>query len=178
MMRPALYALVLLGASPAFAQDAATLAAADRLVEVTEIGPQLEQGLQLMVPAMAKNVMAQLAASETTRAMFEEVTKNDYARKQKLEALFTEEFLAAMRAALPRFKREYVREYASAFSKAELDALNSFFSQGAGARYVAQTPAISAKLAATSQRIGMEVAMVTFPKVIESAKTELAETSK
>jgi hypothetical protein len=179
MIRPLLCGLALFAASPTLAQDTATLAAAERLVEVSRVEAQLEQGFAMTAPAMSKGVMAQLAVGAATRAMYEEVTRNDYARKQKLEALFVEELTKGLREALPRFKREYAREYAKAFTKAELDAMTAFFSQGPGAKYIAQTPTINTQIAAASQRIGMEVAMVTFPKVMERAKTELdAETTK
>lgn len=179
MIRALACGLALFAASPALAQDAATLAAAERFVEATRIEAQIEQGFAMMVPAMAKAVTAQLAAGETTRAMYDSVTRGDYGRKQRLEALFADEMGRGMRDALPRFKREYAREYAATFTKAELDALTTFFSSGTGAKYIAQTPAITTRIAATSQRIGMEVAMVTFPKVMERAKTELdSETSK
>lgn len=173
MIRAALCAMALAAAPPVLAQDGAAIAAAERLIEATRIGAQLEQNFAVMVPFMAKNAMAQLAAGETTRAMFEQLTQNDYARKQKLEAIFADEFTLAIRAQMPRLKREYAREYAAAFSTAELDALTAFFSEGAGAKYVAQTPMLNTKLAATSQRIGMEVGMVAMPKALQRAKSEL-----
>lgn len=180
MIRAALSALALLAAAPAFAQapDAATLAAAERFLEVTQVEQQLDLTFTVMAPVMAKNAMAQLAASQTTRAMFEELTKDDYARKQKIEAIFADELLKAMRGVMPRYKREYAREYASSFSKAELDSLNAFFGAGAGQKYIAQSPAMNNRLVAVGQRIGMEVGMVAMPKAMERAKTELAETSK
>ena len=173
MIRTALCALALTGASPVLAQADGAMAAAERLIEVTRIGAQLEQGFAMMIPTMAKNAMAQLAAGEATRTMFEQLTQNDYGRKQKMEAIFAEEFALAIRAQMPRLKREYAREYAAAFTTVELNALIAFFSEGAGAKYVAQTPMLNAKLAATSQRIGMEVGMVAMPKAMQRAKTEL-----
>ncbi len=182
MIRHLLCAAATACAAPALAQsspDSATLAAAERLIDVTRIGAQLEQMFAMMVPTMAKGAMAQLEAGQTTRAMFEQLTQNDYGRKQKLEAMLAEEFTTAIRAQMPRLKREYAREYAAAFSKAELDALSDFFSKGAGAKYVEQTPGLNAKLAATSQRIGMEIGMIAVPEALRRAKSELdAETTK
>jgi hypothetical protein len=182
MIRHALSVAALACAAPAFAQaqpDSATLAAAERFVEVTQVVQQLEQTFVVMAPVMAQQAMAQLGSQQTTRAMFEEITKNDYARKQKLQAIFAEEFLAAMRTQMPRYKREYAREYAASFTKAELDSLNTIFGEGAGAKYIAQTPAVQTRLIAVGQRIGMEVGMVALPKAMQRAKTELdAETTK
>ena len=182
MIRALLGATALVWAAPALAQtqpDAARIAAAERLIEVTQIAAQLEQGFEMSVPSMAKNSIAQLAASTATRATFDELTRDDYARKQTLEGIVADELRTAIRAQMPRLKREYAREYAAAFSEAELRALTVFFTEGAGAKYVAQTPLLNSKLAATSQRIGMEIGMVALPKAMARAKTELdAETTK
>ncbi len=186
MIRATLAALALaaigsVGVAPALAQsaDPATRAAAMRLIETMKIGDQLDQAYVTMTPMMAKSALAQIEANQSSRPLFEQLTKGEYARKQKLEAIIGEEYLAAMRAQLPRLKAEYAREYAAAFTLAELESLNRYFADGAGAKFIAQTGELQAKLTGVSQRIGMEVGMVAIPKALERTKAELeAETNK
>lgn len=191
MIRAALAAAALVIMAPALAQasaqstpapgsasDPATLIAAERLLDVMGTTEQLSQTFQMMVPIMAKNAMAQLEAGQNSRPLFEQLTKGDYGRKQRLEAIFAEEFTNAIRMQIPRFKREFAREYAAAFTRTELETLSAFFASGTGAKYVAQTPALQTKLAGAGQRIGIEVGMVAAPKALQRAETELAETKK
>ncbi|MEG3181201.1 DUF2059 domain-containing protein [Sphingomonas sp. LT1P40] len=180
MIRAAIAAASLALAAPAFAQgDPAAIAAAERLVEAMGVGQQFDQMFAMMAPMMAKNAMAQLEAGQASRPFFEELVKGDYARKQRMEAILAEEYLSAMRAQTPRMKREYAREYAGVFTAAELDQLAAFFSQGTGAKFIAETAGLQTKLGQVGQRIGLEVGMVATPKALERAKSELdAETKK
>lgn len=186
MIRATLAALALaatgsVGAAPALAQsaDPAARAVAMRLVETMKVGDQLDQAYVTMTPMMAKSALAQIEANQASRPLFEQLTKGEYARKQKLEAIIAEEYLAAMRAQLSRLKAEYAREYAATFTIAELESLNRYFADGAGAKFVAETGPLQARLSAVSQRIGMEVGAVAIPRAIERARKELeAETNK
>jgi len=173
--------VVLALATPVAAQsaDPAALRAAERLVETMQVGEQFEQMFGMMAPVMAQNALAQMEAGQASRGFYEELVKGDYARKQKLQSILAEEYLTAIRAQMPRMKREYAREYALVFSAAELDALSDFFSTGAGAKFVAQTAPLQTKFSQVGQRIGLEVGMVATPKALERARTELdVETSK
>ena len=159
---------------PATAQtDSAALPAAERLMTVMGVEAQFEQIFVISAPAMAQNAVAQLEASQTTREMMEALTKGDYARKERVKAILAEEYLAAFRAQKARMVREMAREYAIAFTAAELDELARFFGSGAGAKYVAQQPMLQEKLTKANQRIGIEVGMVATPKAITRAEAEL-----
>jgi hypothetical protein len=188
MIRAALAALALAAigsagaaSAPALAQsaDPAARAVAMRLIETMKVMDQLDQAYVAMTPMMAKSAMAQIEVNPSSRSLFEQLTKGEYARKQKLEAIIAEEYLAAMRAQLPRLKAEYAREYAATFTIAEMETLNGYFAQGAGAKFIAQSAALQTRLGAIGQRIGMEVGAVAMPKAIERARAELeAETNK
>jgi hypothetical protein len=181
MMRAALAALALTVAAPALAQavDPGAMASAERLMEAMDVKGQFELMFQVSAPMMAKSAVAQLEVSPTTRPMMEALSGGDYARKQRMEAILAEEYLAAFRVQMPRLIREMAREYAAAMTGAELDALTAFFRSGAGAKYVKLQPDLQRKLTQVNQQIGMEVGMVATPKALERAKTEFeAETKK
>ncbi|MBX3594930.1 DUF2059 domain-containing protein [Sphingomonas sp.] len=176
MIRTILTATALALAAPALCQsaDPATIASAQKLLAQMGTEQQLDQQFAALAPMMAKSAMAQLEAGEQSRALFTELTGGDYARKQKLEAIFAEEYLKATRAQIPRMLSEYAREYAATFSKTELDGLTAFFASGIGAKYVAASPALQTRLTGIGQRIGMEVGMVAVPKAIERGRAEIA----
>lgn len=175
-----IFAATLALALPAAAQtDSAALPAAERLMMVMGVEAQFEQIFVISAPAMAQNAVAQLEASQTTREMMDALTKGDYARKERVKAILAEEYLAAFRVQKARMLRDMAREYSTAFTTAELEELARFFSDGAGAKYVAQQPMLQEKLTRANQRIGIEVGMVATPKAITRAQDELnAETAE
>lgn len=173
MIRLVLAATLAFAAPVAAQTDSAALSASERLMAVMGVDAQLDQVFVISAPAMAQNAVAQLEASENTRTMMAELTKGDYARKERVKAILAEEYLAAFRAQKGRMVREMAREYATSFTAAELEELARFFGSGAGAKYVAQQPALQEKLTNANQRIGIEVGMVATPKAITRAGAEL-----
>ncbi|MCS6986224.1 MAG: DUF2059 domain-containing protein [Sphingomonadaceae bacterium] len=147
--RVAFLALVWVGASPAAAQGADSVAAATRLVAL--LAPEAVERQQL------ERQLAQIRSGAAIRAMFagnprfrQEAAKNPPAFDQaiaRMGAIQADAVGPVMREMLPATRKATIAAYARAFTAAELDQIAAFYRTPAGAKFLRTQPQVQAEVA-------------------------------
>jgi hypothetical protein len=130
------------------------IAAAAKLVDLLRIEATLDTVFVQLSPGFAPSVIGVLATDARTKGTIEKLIDAAPENRDRMLAILSAEFLASVKRRFPEFKREIAKEYATAFTMAELEAITAFYSSGPGAKALAIMPQMQAKLATAGQAIG------------------------
>ena len=163
-MRRALLALLLAGAPvPALAQatppvqpaaDAATMAAAERLIAQMNVTATLDRVFVQLSPMFAQAVLGQLGSEPKTKAMIDTINAKAPENHDRMVAILSQEFMIAIKHQYPAYLKRVAAQYAAAFTADELNAIAGFYATGPGAKALRLLPELQAKMSADGRELG------------------------
>jgi hypothetical protein len=147
-------------AQPAQAKpvDPAALASAKRLLAMMHMNQTIDRMIGSMVPVMAPAILGMLEHDDTTRAVMEKMESQPDGRN-RLMAIFSDEFLKSLRARYPSIIDSAAQEYAATFTARELDQAIAFYSTPTGAKFLALQPQLQQTIGTRAGAIGREAGM-------------------
>ena len=183
MLAPSLLALAVYASLPQVATkppaaattatvDAARLAAARQLIDASGIDATLDRMYIQLAPVFAHGVIGALSAETETRDALSAIQQQEDGQ-QRLVAILSQEFLTAMKAQYPALKDIAAREYAEAFTTAELEELLRFYSSGTGAKALQLLPVLQQKMAQSGQELGRAAGVEAGQRAFERAAREI-----
>lgn len=96
--------------------------------------------------------------------------------RDKFSQILGDEFLSAMRRQYPEMKSVLAKQYMTAFSSDEIKSLNSFFSTGAGQKWLEISPKVEKAMGEWGQKAGMKAGAEAFSAAIK--RVEAAQSGK
>ncbi|MFA5965050.1 MAG: DUF2059 domain-containing protein [Sphingomonas sp.] len=187
MMRYSLIATVIAAAIPAttaFAQDSKPIVApvdapgsmetARKLVDIVKLERTYDAMFATLIPIMTDAVMGSIEHDDRSSALVAKMEASHPDGRDRLKAIFSEEFATAIRKRYPALKEATAKEYATAFTEQELRDLLSFYQSGVGAKALVVLPQLQARIAAAGRKIGEESGVEAGRKGMERAIHEMA----
>lgn len=187
-MRRALLALLLAGAPfPALAQaaqtppaqpvaDAATIAAAERLIAQMNVTATLDRVFVQLSPVFAQAVLGQLGSEPKTKAMIDTINARAPENHDRMVAILSQEFMTAIKRQYPAYLKQVAAQYAAAFTADELNAIAGFYATGPGAKALRLLPELQAKMSADGRELGSvagrEAGTRAFERIIQEMLPE------
>jgi hypothetical protein len=166
-------AAALLVTSPALSQPApAASAKARAVVELLGTEQILDTMFRDLSPLVGAQIVSVLENTPATRLYAEGLIGRLAGGRERLVAIFAEEFLAEIRLAYPDVKAETARLYQSHFSETELDQLHRFYSTGAGAKFLRLQPEFQEQMRLFGQGKGRLAGEKVGPRGLERAEVE------
>ena len=163
-MRRALLALLLAGAPvPALAQptppvqptaDAATMAAAERLIAQMNVTATRDRVFVQLSPMFAQAVLGQLGSEPKTKAMIDTINAKAPENHDRMVTILSQEFMIAIKRQYPAYLKRVAAQYAAAFTADELNAIAGFYATGPGAKALRLLPELQAKMSADGRELG------------------------
>jgi hypothetical protein len=157
--------------------DPAALASARKLLALMHVDQTIDRMMGSLVPVMTSAVVGSLDSNDTTRAVMQQM-ESQLNGRERLMAIFSEEIGSGFRAAYPSIIDSAAHEYASRFTKQELDEIVAFYSSGTGAKVVELMPQIQQGIGASATQIGRTVGQEAGLKAMQRAVRELLPSNK
>lgn len=129
------------------AQDAATLAASEKLMAKMEVS----QTLTMILPQMGQQIVASLA-------------QNNPAKQADAREAWVKWIEPEMRAMMPTFEKELAKIYAQTFTAKELDEFAAFYDTPVGKKFIANQTELSLKTMALASQWGQTAARTALQK--------------
>ena len=161
-----------LGAAPAHAQVSAAAPAkgsieiARKLVAVMGVEKSYDQVFSPLVPLVTGNIIG-LFERETNTPPAIRLLLGSTTGRERVNSVLSEEILASFRSRYAKMLEGTAAEYAAKFSDNELKDLLAFYSSGTGAKLVAVTPDLQARLGKIGEGVGEEAGMEAIPKAMK-----------
>ena len=159
-------ALALLGAlivaGPAIAQSPksapvatdARLTLARQMIDLLRLDQMYDAMFVQLAPAFAQAVLGAMATDAASKPLYDTLVARDHGSKDRMIAILSQEFMAAIKRQYPALKDGAAKEYAAAFTEQELRDILAFYSSGAGAKALALMPQLQTQLAVQGQALG------------------------
>lgn len=167
----AVFAQSLEVANAATPRTVSTASNADRVIELLKLEETLDSLFEPLIPLYSGNVIAALERDSTMPEVIRSKLGNVDSR-QRVAAIIGEEFLIGVRKRYPDMKAELIAEYRAQFSEAELAELADFLASGTGAKWLAASPALQARMGKIGEQIGSEEGIKSFPRALKRIEEE------
>ncbi|WP_162875464.1 DUF2059 domain-containing protein [Sphingomonas crusticola] len=161
-------------AVPAKPADPAAMNSARQLIKLMHFDQTLDQMMGTLIPTMGKGVVAQIE-QDNSDSLIQQI-KTTPGGREGLERIFDEEMLKSMRSRYPEILEAAAREYASAFTSAELDRIIVFYQSGPGAKWVQLSPQLQQSIGPIAGAIGRQAGIEAGTRMMERAAKELVST--
>lgn len=158
--------------------DPATIASARQLLDLVHVDRTLAMMFDHLKPLMVNSTVTALEANPATADMMKSMEASRPAARDRIVALFREEFDTAMASASTQIIDQTAREYAAVFTRAELDEIIAFYSSGAGRKVITMMPALQQKMSQYGQQAGQSVGQAAGEKAMKRAIEELLPKQK
>ncbi len=165
-------------APTAKAVDQATLALARQIVATVHTDQILDRMMIQFAPVFGTTIVNSLLANPLTSAEIRQIFDNGTGGRPKIEAIFDQEFMAAVRRSYPAIEESAALEYASRFSPDELRAILAFYGSGVGAKALAMMPEIQAAMSAKGRELGAVAGKEATQRGVERIQQEMTGTPK
>lgn len=164
-------------AMPAKPGDPAALAAAKKLLVMMHADQTIDRMMGSLVPVITPAVLGALEHNEATQGPMQKLESQPNGR-ERLMAIFSEEFLKAFRARYPAIIDGAAQEYASVFTARELNEAIAFYSTGTGAKFLALSPQLQQTIGARAGEIGRQAGEEAGVSAMQRAVQEMLPSEK
>jgi uncharacterized protein len=147
--------------------DAATIAAADRLLGVMQIERQYDTILAQIIPL----TIAQLTTQVRDNVQVPDALRTHLAddnRRAAFTAMLTAEVTREFRARYATMRRQTAVEYARTFTLADLEALSAFYTSTVGAKALAEMPGLQQRLMPLGMQMGMAAGQAAMARTVQA----------
>ena len=158
---------------PSVPVDSAALAVARQIVAAVHTDQTLDRMMIQFASPFGTSVVNALLADPGSAPSINLLIKNGAGGRPKLEAIFSQEFMIAIRRTYPEIEESAAHEYARRFSANELRTILAFYSSGVGAKVLALMPEIQTTMAARGRELGMAAGKEAGEHGIARAKQEM-----
>lgn len=162
-------------ASPpaAIAPDAGTLASAHQLMALTHVDSTVSGMFDKLMPLLVSSTVNALEASPESAQVVKAMVASRPTGRQRFVEIFRSEFERTGKTLTNQILDQTAREYATAFSKAELDEIIAFCSSGTGKKVVEMMPGLQEKMSQFGQQAGRTLGEVAGRNAMKRAIEEL-----
>lgn len=154
------------------AQSPAGLESARKLLAIMKVDRTIGLMFERLVPLMAQATIGSLESEPGTAAMMKSMEAKP-GNRERLLAIFSEEFATELAQATPALVERTAKEYANVFSPKELDELVAFYTSGTGEKMIMVMPDLQQKLSIFGQTTGREVGARAGERAMQRAFGEL-----
>ena len=156
----------------AAAPDPARLASARALIKQMNMDALLDAMFVQIAPMFASSVSGAMAQDAQTKDMIAAVNAQPQGN-ERMTAILSQEFMTAMKAQYGPLKEQTAVEYATSFTKEELDAITGFYSSGPGAKALRLMPQLQQRMAIAGQKLGQTAGAEAGQRAFERIGREL-----
>lgn len=153
--------------------DAARMEVARKLVSVMRLEDTLDKMFVSLAPVTAQGMIGAMQSDPAAKAPLDMLISQGEGGQDRLVAILSEEFLAALRAQYPAFLEQTAKEYAAVLTTEELQQIVVFYQTGAGAKMLQLTPELQNKMAKFGAEIGAVAGVEAATKGFERASEEM-----
>jgi len=157
--------------------DPAALASAKKLLSMLHVDQTIDRLMSQLTPMMTTGVLGMLEHGDATQAAMQKIESRPNGR-DRLMVIFSEEILKSFRARYPTILDGAAQEYATVFTKRELDEAIAFYSTGTGAKFLALAPQLQQAVGMRAGVIGREAGMEAGQRAMQRAIQELLPSEK
>ena len=154
------------------ATSPAALAAARKILVLMQVDRMITRMFDQLVPLMSSATVGALEANAATAPMIKAMADKPGGR-DRLLAIFAEEFTVEMKRQTPLLLEQTAKEYAAAFEERELNELIAFYSSGTGEKVVALMPELQQRMPIYGQQVGRAAGETAGRRAVERAMAEL-----
>jgi hypothetical protein len=163
-------------AASATPADPAALAVARQIVAVVHTDQTMDRMMIQFAPVFGTTVVNAMLADPASASVANKIIATGTGGRAKLEAIFSQEFMVAVRKRYPDLEEQVAHEYASLFSADELKQILAFYSSGVGAKALRLMPEIQTKMSLAGQALGKDAGKEAGQRGFERAQKEMIGT--
>lgn len=164
-------------AAPSKPVDPAALSSAKKLLGMMQLGATIDRMMGSLVPMMAPAALGALEHNDVTQAAMQKMESQPNGR-ERLMAIFSEEFLKSFRARYPAIIDAAAQEYAAVFTSQELDQAIAFYGTNTGAKFLAMSPQLQQAVGARAGQVGREAGTEAGYRAMQRAMQEMLPSEK